>query len=237
MKIRVGLAAPVAIVMALAVAACSSGTPTIAIPGLGGATLAPRQTVAAGTSCAGYPSIWSIASPQPTIPVDAVDAALLGTFPLQVAGQPISDPQANLFLGLMCYTVGQGGVDQMGQETSVLGVNIANMSFGGFVATINDNSVGVIAIRTPGQDAGQLLRSFGLLAGILGIAGVNRLSGSSTDWVDANVGGKNVRVVTDAEYPESSVPSKSWFYAHGDTLWMFVNVTDAEATAILIALP
>lgn len=228
MKIRFSMTAPLALVMAFTIAACggSVAIPSIGIPGVGGPTLAPGQTpgapASAGTSCAAYPKLDLTASPQPTIPVDA---DLLAEYPQQVAGNPITEAKANPFLGLMCYSAGQAAVDQMGTSTSVLGINIATMSFGSFNATIENNEITVNAIRTPGQDANVLIGQFGLLGGFLG------LSVANTGLSDATVGGKNVKVVTDTD------GSKSYFYAHGDTLWTFDNATDAEATAILSALP
>ena len=226
MKSRFSLLAPAALAVLL-VAACSGSPsiPSIGIPGLPGAgsTPAPGQTAVAGHACDGYPTFNVAASPQPTMPVDS---ALLETFPEQVAGQPVSDKEAAPFLGLMCYLAGEVAVDQMGQSTSVLGINIATMSFGSFSATVGDNSIKVSAIRTPGQDAGALIGNTGLFGGFLGLS----LPGT-TGLSDANVGGKNVKVVTDTD------GTKSYYYAHADTLWTFENASDAEAQAILSALP
>ena len=128
MRIRLSVMTPLALVMAFTIAACSgTAIPSISIPGGPGQTPAPGQSIALGHACDGYPTFSITASPQPTMPVDS---ALLSTFPQTVAGQPIQDAEASPFLGLMCYLAGETAVDQMGQSTSVLGINIATMSFG-----------------------------------------------------------------------------------------------------------
>ena len=221
---RVGL--PLAVIMALTLAACGSNVtiPTFGVPGAGGGpTLAPGQTAAAGNQCAPYPTANLLASPQPEMPVDS---ALLAELPTQVAGQATTEIQAVPFLAFMCMFVGEAAVDQMGTTTSVLGLNISTMSFGSFTATVNGDSVNVTALRTPGQDAGHIMSNFGLFGAFAGI------SASAAGLSNASLGGKNVQVSTD-----STTSDKSYFYAHGDTLFIIDGSNDADAGPVLQALP
>jgi hypothetical protein len=203
-KTRLSGPAAFACAVALVAGACGStaAIPSVGIPGVGGPTLAPGQTAVAGHVCDGYPLLNAQATVQPTIPVDS---ALLAEF--------------------ICYSLGESGAAQYSQQSSVFGISLANLSLGSFEATINGNTVKVTAIRTPGQDAGQLVNNFGLFGTFLGVS----VNGAGA--ADASVGGKNVKVVTDSD------GTKSYFYAHGDTLWTFDNATDAEAQSILAALP
>jgi hypothetical protein len=154
-----------------------------------------------------------------------VDSSLLSEFPTQVAGAPVTDVSAIPLLAFLCSFAGQASVDQERQTTSILGVDITSMSVGNFTATINSNDVKVTALRTPNKDASQLISNFGIFGAFAGV------SIAGTGVTDGNLGGKNVKVAT------SSTGTKSYFYAHGDTLFILDSTSDAEATAILQALP
>ena len=187
--------------------------------GNGGPTAGP-----AGSECDGVPTFNVLASPQPSF---ATDATLLAEFPKQVAGQPIDNVQAVPMLTFVCfYLGGQATVDQFRTSLSRLGWNISDMSYGSFDTTVQDETVSVTAIRFPGQDAGSLIANFGLFGAF---AGINIAGDGLTD---ANVGGKTVKT-TQAD----SDGTKSYFYTHGDTLFLIQDATDDQATAILQALP
>ena len=218
MKIRFGLTAPLALATALTIAACTGGLAIPAAPGGTGGQAGGGH----GNECAAYPTLNVAASAQPSMPSDT---SLLSEFPQQVAGQPISNASAVPFLAFLCSFSGQVALDQMRQSSSILGVDITNMSFGDFEATINGNTIKVTALRTPNQDASRLINNFGLFGAFAGIS----VAGSGLS--DANVGGKNVKVSTNSD------STKSYLYAHGDTLFVIDSATDAEAAAILQALP
>lgn len=210
------------LVIAVSVAGACAGGP--ALPTAGG-TPAPGSAggsgVGSGTECANYPAFRPTASVQPSLPVDP---SLLSQFPQQVAGQPITGASAVPFLPFVCTFAGQAAFDQVRGRSSVLGVDLSNMSFGEFKANVDGSIVTVSALRTPGQDASKLVSNVGLFAGFAGIT-------VSSAFTAANLGGKNIMVTTDGSGNRTS------FYAHGDTLFILDKATDTQAAAILQALP
>jgi hypothetical protein len=129
------------------------------------------------------------------------------------------------FIAVLCIVSGQTTVDQIRQSTTILGFDVASMSFGNFTAMVDGEGVKVHALRTPGKDASAIIQSFGLFAAFAGI------SPAGTSLTSANIGGKNVTVAMD------SGGRNTYFYVSGDTLIVVDNATDPQATAVLQALP
>ncbi len=187
-------------------------------PNPGGPTAGPP-----GKECQSIPTFNPLASPQPSFPNDAT---LQAEFPEKISGQGVQNAQTVPMLAFVCYLAGQDSVDQLRQAFTVLGWNIAGLSVGSFDAPIDDDTVSVSAVRAPGQDASKLISNFGVFADIAGI------SISDSDLSSMSVSGKNVQ----ATAPDSD-GTRSYFYTHGDTLFVIQDATDAQAATILQALP
>jgi hypothetical protein len=248
---RVSFAALVAVVMAVAIAACGSSPSASSTPGTtlapgatatspgatlpptaaptgapttgptGGAT-APPGSGLTGHECDAIPT-FSLSNPNLASP--APDATLNAHFPAQIDGQPVTDVQSQRWIDFLCVFGGQAMVNQSAGDIGS-GLNLTTMSFGSAKATVDGESVDLNAFRTPSADATTLVQSLALIVAQTGNAGA--LQGTATT---ANIGGKNVYVWTDSD------GAKSYAYASGDTLITFNSVTDSQATKILTALP
>jgi hypothetical protein len=204
------------------VAACNgaglglNGSPVAG--GAGGPTAGPP-----GKECETIPTFNPMASPQPTF---ANDPTLQAEFPQKVNGQAVVNAQTVSMVAFVCYLAGQDSVDQLRDAFTVLGWNVATMSVGSFDTTIDADDVTINAVRAPGQDATKMISNFGLFADIAGIS----VSGSGL--TPSTVSGKSVQV-TEAD----SDGTRSYFYVHGDTLFVIQDASDAQAQGILQALP
>jgi hypothetical protein len=201
------------------VAACSgTGISLGGSPNPAGPTAGPP-----GKECQSIPTFNPMASPQPSFPNDAT---LQAEFPAKVGGQSIQNAQTVPMLDFVCYLAGQDSVDQLRDAFTALGWNIAALSVGNFDAPFGADTVTVSAVRAPGQDAARLISNFGVFADIAGI------SISDSDLSQTTVSGKNVQATS-----ADSDGTRSFFYVHGDTLFVLQDATDDQAAAILSALP
>jgi hypothetical protein len=217
---RVRGVALVTVVLGLLAACSATGINLGSSPNPGGPTAGPP-----GKECQSIPTFNPLASPQPSFPNDAT---LQAEFPEKIAGQAIQNAQTVPMLAFVCYLAGQDSVDQLRQAFTVLGWDIAGLSVGSFDAPVDQgqDTVNVSAVRAPGQDASKLIANFGIFADIAGI------SISDSDLSSMTVSGKNVQA-TGAD----SDGTRSYFYPHGDTLFVLQDATDEQAAAILQALP
>jgi hypothetical protein len=240
---RSSFAVLVAVVMAVAIAACGSSPTGSATPG---ATLAPGATATAagatlpptpgtatptpgsgatnppvagtGHECDAFPT-FDVNNPDMS---PAPDEALAAKFPAAIDGQPASDMTTGSWLASMC-ALGQSFFDSIAPDMST-GLNWAAMSIGHATYSVDDEDVTITAFRTPGQDAS------GIVQGLIQMAAA---SGGTIEGTlsQGNVAGKNVFIVTDSD------GSKTYGYVSGDTLFFTETLTDSQAAKIIGALP
>jgi hypothetical protein len=215
-RVRGVALAPITLVL---LAACTgSGINLGGSPNAGGPTAGPP-----GRECQSIPTFNPMASPQPSFPNDPT---LQAQFPTKISGQAVENAQTVSMLAFVCYLAGQDSVDELRQAFSSLGWNIASLSVGSFDAPFDDGAVTVSAVRAPGQDAAKLISNFAMFADIAGI------SVSDSDLSQTTVSGKSVQHTG----PDAD-GTRSYFYVHGDTLFVIQDATDAQAAEILGALP
>lgn len=230
---RVSFAGLVAVLMAVAIAACgaspsasstpgatlapgTTATPAAAAPTPGGATQPPGGGT--GTECAAYPT-FSLSSPG--LPSFEPDTTLEAKFPTQIDGQPVSDLQTGFWAAFLCMG-GQAAFDRTAAALPS-GLNWATMSYGSATYTVDDEDTELHAFRTPGQDANGIVQGLAQLAAASG----QQADGTVTT---GTVAGKSVLILTD------SSGAKSYGFLSGDTLFFTDNVTDSQAAKIVAAL-
>jgi hypothetical protein len=180
----------------------------------------PASSVAGltGHECDSVPT-FSIDNPEPSF---APDPQLEAHFPADVNGNPVTNVSSQSWLDLMCTFGGQtalaGSAGQFGN------LPLATMTFGSADVVINEDDISLSALRTPNQDAGNVIQ---YLAQIAALSNQGSLSGNVSQQT---VGGKSVYVYTDAN------GAKSYAVPLGDTLVFFDSATDDEAAAIIGAL-
>lgn len=203
--------------------ACGSSAAT---PGAGGTT-GPAGVSAAP---AGASSVAPGASQQPG-PSFAGDPELVAKFPKQVDGQPVSNVTTARFSDYMsafnttpsAAASTKAEIDSLRTILAGIGLNLDSMVFGSATATVSGSSVGILALRVPGQDANKLVQNYAMIP--------NALSSGDT-MSKETVGGKNVTVVKSATGTAST-----WMYANGDILWEVTTSNQDEAAAVFTALP
>lgn len=211
-------------------AACGSSTVTPVPPPASNAPAgATNGTPGAGVTN-GTSSVAPGTSQQPGASF-AGDPELAAKFPKQVAGQPVTNVTTARFIDFMgafdttpsAAASTKAEVDSLRTILAAIGLNLDTMVFGSATATVNGSTVGILALRVPGQDANKLIQNYGLIPSAL----------SSGDVLSKEtVGGKSVTVVRDVGGVASI-----WMYASGDILWE-VNTSDQkEAEAVFAALP
>jgi hypothetical protein len=215
---RVRGVALVATTLGLLAACTGTGLHVGGSPNASGPTPGPP-----GKECQSIPTFNPLASPQPSFPSDST---LQAEFPQKISGQAIQNSQTIAMLAYVCYNAGQDSVDELRQAFSAFGWDISGLSVGSFDAPIADDTVSVSAVRAPGQDASKMISNFSAFADIAGI------SISDSDLAQLTVSGKNVQATS-----ADSDGTRSYFYVHGDTLFVIQDATDAQAAAILSALP
>jgi hypothetical protein len=213
--------------LAAAIVGCSSGpaaTPTLAP----GATPAPTQSpgptappVVVGDLCAGLPT-FSAEAPAPSF---AQDDTLNSRFPTQVDGQPVTSISSAYWVQTACYY--GGGASLSGLATVFPAGTVPQISTGSAQVELDDETVYISAFRFPGADPNLIFSHLAEFAAALG--------GDPADAADstvtmANLGGKNVYVITD---PDGDV---SYHYVSGDTVWTVDANTEATAGKVFAAI-
>jgi hypothetical protein len=204
------------LLLAATLAACSSSTPATATPPAATPTpvVTPEPTAA--------PTATGPDQTQGPMPSFNGDPTLAAKFPTQVGGQPVTTPQtARLVDFFAAFQTTQAEIETIRQALAKVGIDIDTVTFGSATTTVNGASVGIVALRIPGQDAGRLIQNYALIS-----------PSNATDVLTPEtVGGKSATKITGSDGTVSG-----WMYASGDTLWQ-VNTTDvAEAAAVFSAL-
>jgi hypothetical protein len=236
----------VALAAAIAIAACSSSTPSasggappvalpsIALPSVALPSLPAVPSFAIpslGTSqlCAGKPTF--SASAQPSFPNDPDLAA---KFPQQIAGAAPDQVQTFKFVDELCL-FGGIGLDQMVTAFSQAGVDITSASIGsatyslpqpctsGESPCLSTEKLNLTALRTPGGDATKMVTGLAAFTAILGQQ--NKLQNIQ----QSTVGGKSVFTAKQGD------GKTSYVYPAGDTLWLFDSANDQTAATVLSA--
>jgi len=203
--------------------ACGSSAAT---PGAGGTSgPAGASSVAPGAS-----SVAPGASQQPG-PSFAGDPELAAKFPKQVDGQPVTNVTTARFSDFFsafdttpsAAASTKAELDSLRTIFAGIGLNLDAMVFGSATATVSGSSVGIVALRVPGQDANKLVQNYAMIPSAL----------KSGDVLSKEtVGGKSVTVVRDVGGTASA-----WMYANGDILWQVESSNQDEAAAVFTALP
>ena len=209
--------------------ACGSSAAT---PGVGG-TSGPAGATSgpAGTSSVtpGASSVAPGTSIQPG-PSFAGDPELAAKFPKQVDGQPVTNVTTARFIDFISAFVTtpsadastKAEIDAMRQTLSAIGIDLNTIVFGYGTATVNGSSVGIQALRIPGQDANKLIQNYLLFSS----------SNQGDTLSKETIGGKNVTVVR-----SSTGFASAWLYATGDIAWEVSTSSQDEAAAVFAALP
>ncbi len=208
-------------------AACSSGAP--APTGTPGPTTPGEQpTVTA------QPQPTVTAQPQPTgdtgsvppfsfaIPSFVPDTTLEAAFPTEVDGQPVSEVQSVSFLAFLeAFDTDQETIAGFVAAMQAIGVDPAAVSFGSATVMVEDESLSLQALRTPGGSAANALDA---------LTALDPPEVAPTITTET-VGGKQARVATleDGE--------QEFFYANGDLAWLLPGADRAQAEVVFAALP
>jgi hypothetical protein len=211
------------ITLVVMLAACSSAAPTGSTPP--GGTSAPG---ASGTPPAATtpPATARATSQQPGLSFTS-DPVLMAAFPKQVAGKPVTNLTTAKFVDFITAFGGadasaQAQIDSIRQTLSAIGIDLNTIVFGTATATVNGSSVGIEALRVPGQDANKLIQNYLILS----------TNNQGDTLSQETISGKNVTVVKSA-----TGLAKTWMYATGDIMWSVSTSHQAEAEAVFAALP
>lgn len=208
-----------AITLVVVLAGCSNAAPAGSAPGAAtpaaGASATPQAvtTPAASTATSQGPFV---------LPSFAGDPDLAAKFPKQVDGKPVGPvTTATLMEFLVALQSTPADLDTMRQAFATIGIDANTIVVGSANATVSGSTVGIFAIRVPGQDATKLIQNYSIFS-----------AANQGDKLSAETaGGKNVTVVRD-----SAGYASTWMYATGDILWT-VNTSDQkEAAAVFAAL-
>ena len=211
---RISIAAPIAALTAAVVlaVACSS-TPA---PGASGA----------------LPSFALPSIAVPSIPLGSFvlpsftpDTELEALFPTTIDGQPVEGVDSASFLAVL-----QAFADDAEDQARIaafisgmqsIGVDPTRVAFASGEATVNDQSVQIQALRTPGGSA----------AAAIDILVQLDAPDEAPTLTTATLGGKNVTVAT------TSDGDVDYYYVSGEIAWFLSSVETEEAEIILAALP
>ena len=186
----------------------SIALPSIAIPsGLGGSFAIPSFVI-------------------PSFNTNA-DPALAAMYPQTIGGQPVTNVQTLAYAQFLAL-LATGDPTSAQAIQSILtnaGVDPTTMTFGTAEATVNQDSVNISAVHTPGVDATKVLSVFPQLQQ------VTNPQESPPTAQQVTVGGKTVAKVTD------SSGDVTYAYPKNDVLWTFSATDDTEAATVLQALP
>ena len=197
----------------------SLAIPSIAIPSLAIPSFA-IPTLPSGSfslpSFAGFPSFETNADP-----------TLAAEFPTQVSGQPVTNVETSRYMDLLNLLASDHPEQIQGFQAAMQGIGVDPnaVSLGTADTTANGDDIKITAIRTPGVDANQLLSVLPALAAASG--------GDTTPPIvsQANIGGKNAIVLTDAD------ENLSYVYVHGDVAWSTNSDNAADVATVFAALP
>lgn len=217
------------------IAACASAAPTAAPTGGGTPTGVPTgvPTATGGTTatatpattnqpvsniCAAYPTL-DPANPL-AIPSPVPDPGLEAHFPAQIDGSDASDVQSGSFAAFVCL----GGGQSLQQLQNSVGYDLSKLTWGQADYEVDDQDVELIAFRTPGGDATQVVGTLAqLIAAVGGQAAIEGVT-------QGTVGGKNVYIVANDD------GTKGYGYVSGDTLITIDEATTSQAEKIFAAL-
>lgn len=161
----------------------------------------------------------------------APDAGLAARFPTSVDGKPVTSLQTGFFADV----IGQLGAPdetlaQMSQALNAVGIDLATLSFGSALASVDGTEVRLQALRTPNADAARLVENYPAIVGAFGDAfGSSPPPGPTT--TQSIIGGKQATVVA---YSDGN---RTVLYVDGDTMFIVDNTTGSQDTKILAALP
>lgn len=159
----------------------------------------------------------------PVVPSFPPDAQLEQHFPPTIDGNPVTNVSSLSWVAVVCmFGGGQAALQQ--SRASLRNLPLAQMSFGSANAIVDGDSVGLSAVRIPGQDASQFTQYLDTLATL---SSQVDLSGSVAE---RSISGKNVFVYTDSD------GNNAYVVPLGDTLVFFDGVTAGEARKTIAAL-
>jgi hypothetical protein len=187
------------------------GTPTQPIP-----TAGATQPPAGGSECSGFPTM-NPASP--ALPSFITDPGIEAKFPSQIDGQPVTDVESFSWAQLVCLG-GQAAIDRIRGTTQF---DLLSLSMATATATVEGDEVELMAFRTPGGDATQIVQT---LAELSSAAGEESDIASITP---GTAGGKSVLVVAGTD------GTTSYGYVSGDTLVIAEDITQSQADKIFAA--
>ena len=199
----------------------TSGVPTVAPATVAASTLAP----ATGAEPTDVPG--DTAAPATVVP----DNDLAAKFPTSIDGQPVENVQTGLFASsLQGFNIPDATLNQIAQQFSSIGIDLATLSSGTADYTVDGESVTLQAVRTPNNDANKFLQGYSVIIGTL-----DSVFGESPPppptMVQSNIGGRNVTVATDSDGNVTTL------YVTGDTVFIVQNMTDSQTAKVIAALP
>jgi hypothetical protein len=218
---------PVLVLPAVLLMAACSATPqaTTSAPPTPTATAAPTGSPAGGVGdeCAGIPRV---DRDNPTRPSFSRDPELEAVFPRQVDGQPVVDIQSMRWVEFVCWLAGQEAIDQ--QSANMPGsMNLSELTFGRAEVSIDDEDISIVAVRSPGNDAAELLEFWAVFSG--GLGSDDEPAGTLTS---RSLGGKTVSVWTSADGEET------YLYAVRDVMIGTADETTvSQLNKLFAALP
>lgn len=208
-------------------AACGGGAPSGSQPAGAsvrpGVPTVPPGGVPVSQLCQGQPT-FSLQTPQPTF---ASDAELNARFPAQIAGQAPTDVRSTYWLQTACYF--SGASEDLAEFAAIFPPStLPLISSGSAAYTIDGDEITISAFRIPGTDPSVIFTNF---PAFLTAFGVEQSEIPLYNVAQANIGGKNVWVVTDPD------GDKSYSVVSGDIVFTANDVTDAQAATIVAAIP
>jgi len=186
-------------------------TPAVTPPPVGG-----------GSECAPFPTLNPASF---AVPSFAPDPAIESKFPAQIDGSTPTEVQSGSWLQFICYYSGQSGVDQLKSQGGNSAL-ISNLTFGSAKYTVGDNEVTVQAFRVAGADGNAIIQNISQF-----VAAAFGSSPEPFTTSQANIGGKNVTVVTNSD------GTVSYAYVIGDTVISVSDVDQDQAATIFAAFP
>ena len=204
--------------------AASIATLTAAVTLAVACTSTPAATPGPSIAVPSIPS-GSFVIPSFVIPSFAADTELEALFPATIDGEPVEGVSSASFLAVL-----QAFADSAEDQAQIaafisgmqsIGVDPGRVAFASGQATVNDQSVQIQALRTPGGSA----------AAAIDILVQIDAPEEPPTLTTATLGGKNVTVAT------TSDGDVDYYYVNGEIAWFLSSVETEEAEIILAALP